>query len=478
LNTTTVGWLAGSAMLLLAAAGWWVDVPYVLAVPVAALLAYWAFARLDLYMGVVLALVPLSINLSELGLTSVGWYMPTEPMLFALLLLSCARWLSGKRLDRTLWKHPVTWVILAGFVWMGLTILPSSHPVVSLKAWISRAWFMVAFYFLLAAWFQHSPKAQTRFLALLLVPMCIVVTYTIVRHAGHGFGKGAGHWVMKPFFKDHTSYGAVLAMLLPPAIAMVWRKHKTALARVLWGLGVVWLSVGTVLSYTRAAWVSLAAVGALWAVMKLGVRLKPLLAASVVALGGLALSWDALVVQLERNSQDSSDNFTQHIESISNVSTDDSNLERLNRWSCALAMFEERPFWGWGPGTYQFEYAPFQTSTLRTLISTNNADLGNAHSEYLGPLAEQGILGLLAVLSLLAATLHLGFKLNRTLVDPARRAWAMGLFLGIMTYFVHGVLNNFLDTDKASAPFWGFLAILVVMDIHRSKEEEKTAELT
>ena len=132
-------------MLLLAAAGWWVDVPYILAVPVATLLGYWAFARLDLYMGVVLALVPLSINLSELGLTSVGWYMPTEPMLFALLLLSCARWLSGQRLDRALWQHPVTWVILAGFVWMGLTILPSSHPVVSLKAWISRAWFMVAF---------------------------------------------------------------------------------------------------------------------------------------------------------------------------------------------------------------------------------------------------------------------------------------------------------------------------------------------
>ena len=45
--------------------------------------------------------------------------------------------------------------------------------------------------------------------------------------------------------------------------------------------------------------------GALWAVMKLGVRLKPLLV-SVVALGGLALSWDALVIQLERNNQDSS----------------------------------------------------------------------------------------------------------------------------------------------------------------------------
>ena len=232
------------------------------------------------------------------------------------------------------------------------------------------------------------------------------------------------------------------------------------------------------LSYTRAAWVSLAAVGALWVVMKLGVRLKPLIAVSVVAVGGVALSWDALVVQLERNNQDSSDNFTQHIESISNVSTDDSNLERLNRWSCALAMFEEGPMWGWGPGTYQFEYAPFQTSTLRTLISTNNADLGNAHSEYLGPLAEQGMLGLLAVLGLLMATLHLGFKLHRTLTDPESRSWAMGLFLGIMTYFVHGVLNNFLDTDKASAPFWGFLAILVVMDVRQSNEAQKAPSLT
>ena len=66
-----------------------------------------------------------------------------------------------------------------------------------------------------------------------------------------------------------------------------------------------------------------------------------------------------------------------------------------------VAMFEERPVFGWGAGTYQFEYARFQRSDLRTAISTNNADLGNAHSEYLGPLAEQGLLGLAGVLALL-----------------------------------------------------------------------------
>jgi len=459
-------------MTVLALAGWAVDVPHVLALPAAVLLFWWAFARVDLYLSTALFLVPLSLNLSEFGLVSMGWYMPTEPMLFALLLVFVARVCSGQTPDEAFLRHPATWVIGAGFLWMGLTILPSSHMVVSLKAWVARAWFLASFYVLLAAWFQADPKAQHRFLALLLIPLSLVIAYTLARHADYGFSKSAGHWVMKPFFKDHTSYGAVLAMMLPPAIAMAWRKNQSTLSQVLWWLGAGWLALGTVMSFTRAAWVSLAAAAALWALMLLGVRLKSLIAAGTIGLVALAFSWDALVIQLERNKQDSSDNLAQHVESISNVSSDDSNLERLNRWSCALAMFQERPLFGYGPGTYQFEYAPFQTSTLRTRISTNNADLGNAHSEYLGPLAEQGVLGLVAWLALLLVTAHLGFKLQRTLANPDDRRLALGVFLGLVTYFVHGVLNNYLDTDKASAPFWGFLAMLVVFDLGTSSAKE------
>jgi putative inorganic carbon (HCO3(-)) transporter len=29
-------------------------------------------------------------------------------------------------------------------------------------------------------------------------------------------------------------------------------------------------------------------------------------------------------------------------------------------------------------------------------------------------------------------------------------------------------MNNFLDTDKASVPFWGFTAMLVAMDLYHS----------
>jgi len=97
-----------------------------------------------------------------------------------------------------------------------------------------------------------------------------------------------------------------------------------------------------------------------------------------------------IVYNLEKNESESSGKFSEHIESMANITSDASNTERINRWKCALRMFREKPIFGWGPGTYVFQYAPFQFSYDRTIISTNFGDLGNAHSEYLGPLSESG----------------------------------------------------------------------------------------
>jgi hypothetical protein len=47
------------------------------------------------------------------------------------------------------------------------------------------------------------------------------------------------------------------------------------------------------------------------------------------------------------------------------------------------------------------------------------------------------------------------------------------VLLGLVTYFTHGFLNNFLDTDKLSVPVWGFIAILVALDVYHLTEEEK-----
>ena len=184
-------------------------------------------------------------------------------------------------------------------------------------------------------------------------------------------------------------------------------------------------------------------------------------------------------MKLEKNRQDASQDFNKHIESISNISTDASNLERLNRWNAALRMFEERPIFGWGPGTYSFEYAPFQHSHEKTIISTNMGDRGNAHSEYIGPLCESGILGTLTFLAIIITTLITGFRLYYTIKDNETKKLVLITLLGFITYIVHGALNNFLDTDKASVPFWGFIAMLVAIDVyHKNREEDPTIKIS
>ena len=108
----------------------------------------------------------------------------------------------------------MTWVIGLGLLWMGVTIIPSSHIVVSLKAWVARTWFVVAFYVLVSEWFRHDVKAKHRFIAFLVMPLTVVIAYTMIRHGQYGFSKASGHWVMKPFLRTTLPYGAVLAMLL------------------------------------------------------------------------------------------------------------------------------------------------------------------------------------------------------------------------------------------------------------------------
>jgi O-antigen ligase len=140
-------------------------------------------------------------------------------------------------------------------------------------------------------------------------------------------------------------------------------------------------------------------------------------------------------------------------------------------------MFEERPFFGWGPGTYSFVYAPFQLSGEKTIISTNAGDMGNAHSEYIGPLCESGVLGTLTFLGIVFTIIWTGWHLYYKLTDKVHRGLMLSILLGMVTYFLHGALNNFLDTDKASVPFWGFAAMLVAADLwYEPKKDEQSKE--
>jgi O-antigen ligase len=134
-------------------------------------------------------------------------------------------------------------------------------------------------------------------------------------------------------------------------------------------------------------------------------------------------------------------------------------------------MYAERPFLGHGPGTYMFLYAPYQKPSEKTIISTNGGNRGNAHSEYLSPLAESGTFGLLTFLGIIITVIVVSINSYQRLDNDRLKGLLRLAFLGLITYYLHGFLNNFLDMDKASAPFWGFTAMISCLSLVSRRTE-------
>src|SRR5690554_2421690 len=433
------------------------------------LLAIFSFDKL-IYLIVIFS--PLSIELSYFkpGL-GINMFLPTEPLLFGVLILFLLKVISEQKFERRILLHPVSIAIYLNLFWIFITTLTSSMPVVSLKFFLARIWFLAAFYFLMSKIFLDRKNFE-KYVWLYLSGLLIVVVYTIIRHPGYGLlNKHAAHFVATPFYNDHTSYGAALAMLLPFPAWFALSRVYTVRVRFFSSIIFMILFIAFILSYSRAAWLSMMVAVAVLIIMKLRIRFRTIVITAIVALGIIFSFQHEIVNYLEKNSGESSSNLTEHFTSMGNISSDDSNLERLNRWRSAILMFQERPVFGYGPGTYMFQYGKYQLKKDRTIISTNAGDAGNAHSEYLGPLSESGVGGLLTFLLIIISVLYTGIKTWGRLKDYRLRGIVLASVMALVTYYIHGFLNNFLDTDKLSAPFWGFTAIIVAIDII-SREEQ------
>jgi putative inorganic carbon (HCO3(-)) transporter len=438
-------------------------------IPPALVLLLFSILSIEKFLLFTVFLVPLSVQLRFLiPETPVDLFLPTELMLAAILVILIFKTITGEVSLRLL-KHPVTIIISLSILWGFLTALTGTMPVISLKSIVARLWFIAGFYLLSAEIFSDPGKIRSYFTAYLagMTPVAIFFLHKMTM-AG-GLNQAAAYTSSWPFFNDHTSFGASLAFCIPLLIFFIAEKKATFPRRFFMLLLLLIFLAAFVLSYSRAAWLSLVVSLIFSLVVIFKISWKIIIPASAVVIISLIVLWQPAMMKLEENRQDSSGELPKHLRSISNITTDASNLERINRWKSALKMFRERPLLGWGPGTYQFQYAPFQMADGKTIISTIYGEGGNAHSEYLGSLSESGIPGMVLYLLLLGTVLFSGIRLYYKEVKTWRGIMILAMITGLMTYVVHGALNNFLDTDKISALFWGMIAAIVALDL-KSRE--------
>lgn len=436
--------------------------------PIALLLVYLAIFQTETLFLSLAFFTPFSINIEEFS-KSFGLFIPTEPLLFGLMLILLFFQFKTPFVDKQIWKHPIIISVLVFISWMFVTAITSSNVLVSFKFILSKLWFIVPILFFGTHFFKKEANRNWFILLFIIATSCTII-YTLIHHSTYDFGEKAGHWVMSPFFKDHTIYGAIIAMIIPLLLSWYFSEKYAPLIQIsLIGIIII-VFFGLYFSYTRAAWLSIAIAIIVGFIIHFKVNYKILLFLASVACIFLFFQWDTIQMELARNTHEhTTEAFDERIQSAANVTTDASNLERINRWNCALSMFQQRPIFGYGPGTYALEYAPFQEAKNLTIISTNFGDMGNAHSEYLGALAEMGLIGLLTFIAFVIAIFYSAIQLYYSWPadDKQTRIKIFGMILSLTTYFSHASLNNFLDTDKAAIPVLAMCSIIIVLDLKR-----------
>lgn len=444
--------------------------------PLGVLLVYLLIFKFESYIFLLLALLPISVPLRYItkGI-DFDISLPAEILIIFATAFFLLNTFYKNHFDKRILLHPVSIAIYVNIAWMLITSITSTLPIVSFKFLASRIWFVTVFYIILLIIFSEYKKFYT-YIWVYAIPLIIVIVYFCINLVNKGIGNmvSTANQASRPFFPDHTSYAAAIAMLLPVMIFIIYIRRKANFLQKTFFISIfIVFFIALIFSYTRAAWLSLIIAFGFMLLTAFKVRLKYSLSIAIFCGVILALSWTQIQIALSSNKQDSNDDLLKHVKSVTNVSTDASNLERLNRWNSALRMFEEKPVFGFGPGTYMFNYAPFQATAEKTIISTNAGTLGNAHSEYLGPLAESGILGSLTFIAIVLTSLFTASRIYFTANRRKVRLMALALMTGLLSYCIHGVLNNFLDIDKLNALFWGFIAMIVALDIYHSNHKEK-----
>jgi O-antigen ligase len=280
----------------------------------------------------------------------------------------------------------------------------------------------------------------------------------------------------KPFYIEHTIYAASLVFVIPILFYLTFIPspyNRDVNRKFLFGFLFLLCLAAEFFAYSRAAWLSLLIVPVFLLIFRLRVKLFYLLLfAALIGFLFVLNQQDILGLITRNEARSNKGSLKEQVESASNIQTDISNLERINRWKCAIRMFEDRPVTGFGPGSYQFVYYRYQVKDEMTRISTYHGEKGNAHSEYLGFLCETGIPGLAIYLLSIILTLYTAIKIIYKTNDKLIRNLTITVTLCLLPFYFHTIFNGFIDNDEIGSLYYGSLGAITAIDIYFFRKQK------
>ena len=134
-------------------------------------LIYLFIYRLDLVFLLIVFCTPLSFNFENLAIGGIGFYFPTEPLLLVFSAVFLMKYLLTPKSSTNLahYKNPITVIILLQLIWIILCSITSELPLVSLKFFIARVWFIIPMFFYAMHFFREGEEKNNSIFMGLLV---------------------------------------------------------------------------------------------------------------------------------------------------------------------------------------------------------------------------------------------------------------------------------------------------------------------
>ena len=441
-------------------AGFYFEQKALLALPFVALVALWSIVNFKTLYFALLAVIPLSI---EFDVTeSLATDLPTEPLMAGFLLISLFYLLfNAKKIDFSFFKNPVMLLLIIHLLWLVVASIFSTVPFFSIKFLLAKWWYISAFLLMTSIVIKDLKDVRTAFWCV-FIPLTFTVIIALVRHALLGFDFDAINSVLRPFYRNHVNYAAILAVFLPFVVyARSWYSKWSFKYNILI-LSIFIYLAAIYFSYTRACYLAVIAMIAAYFIFKF--RLTKI--AVFVAFIGVFFVGMFIVEQNHYLAYTPSTNtVSQHefgdLVDATFKAEDVSSMERIYRWIAAIHMIGEKPIVGFGPNGFVENYQNYTVFVFETWIS-DNIERSGVHNYFLMTAVEQGLVGLAIFIALIVAIFVWGEKIHHQLKGN-QKLLAQAVLLSMMALLVNLLFSDMIEVDKTGSFFFFNIALLVLL---------------
>lgn len=254
-------------------------------------------------------------------------------------------------------------------------------------------------------------------------------------------------------FGGHTlNLASLLSLMLPIYAIMLFDNLFSIKTKKLIIIAIICCAVGLIVGRSRGAWLTLAIVMPIVSSYYL-IRSKKAMTSFIVILLAIVVGFGC------------SKEYQQRLYSISNITTDVSNADRIRIWKSCFNMISDYPITGVGLGNFREVY---NKGNYR--LKTTVQDLPHSHNNYLQLSSEGGIIGLIGFMTM---SLYI-FITNMQLWLKTKSPFSLMIWGSWLSFMIFGMFDLIIDHSAITKVWWFLLGMLLVLENDRkmnSKEE-------